>query len=426
MRVAGGSPLLPASALWAIAGLAALSLACSNILVREPAIAVNRIAYVGLDQNIHVIRPDGSDQQTITASGTAPAASGNGSRARGLRTTFNWPAWSPDGRRLAYTGLAEGEAASLWSYDLADQRSLRLFTSQDEVPFYLFWSPNGRQMAFLVQRRDSLSLLLAGADMADSARPLAHGAPLYLMWAPDSQQLLLHIGGSARFSPLARLSVANAASAREELLLHRPADFRSPAWSPDGHLMALAAQDEAGRDALLVMSADGEVRHRIADAAPSIAFVWSPARDEIAYSRQVEAGRATYDGITIATSDGSSSKRVADVEVLAFFWSPDGSHLAYVSLDEREGRLAWHVVARSGEGARRLATFLPTRDAFSVFTFFDQYAASSAVWSPAGDALVYAGMKVGSELPQVFVVPADGSAEPRPIASGTLAFWSRN
>ncbi len=77
-----------------------------------------------------------------------------------------------------------------------------------------------------------------------------------------------------------------------------------------------------------------------------------------------------------------------------------------------------------------------------MYRFFDQYAHSHGVWSPDSKYLVYAGTPPGGERsrqpsdpapppgkerpeepPQVYVVPADGSAAPRALVDGSIGLW---
>jgi TolB protein len=53
--------------------------------------------------------------------------------------------------------------------------------------------------------------------------------------------------------------------------------------------------------------------------------------------------------------------------------------------------------------------------------FFDQYALSHRLWSPDSSALVLPARVEGAS--QIMLFPADGG-EPRPVAPGSMAFWS--
>jgi TolB protein len=129
--------------------------------------------------------------------------------------------------------------------------------------------------------------------------------------------------------------------------------------------------------------------------------------------------------------------------VLAFFWSPDGQQIAYITVVEPgddvtaqketvRGRRAfqqndplrfrlWVADVASGE-SRQLLTFLPTALYVSQFLpFFDQYALSHRVWSPDGRSLV---LPVQEPEADVIYVVSTADGRTRAVAEGAIGFWS--
>jgi TolB protein len=81
------------------------------------------------------------------------------------------------------------------------------------------------------------------------------------------------------------------------------------------------------------------------------------------------------------------------------------------------------VEVASGQ-RQHLTTFQPADEFVTQFLpFFDQYALSHQLWSPASDALVVPAVR--EKQLHVLVVPLD-SSQPRAIAEGHMAFWSRS
>jgi Tol biopolymer transport system component len=80
----------------------------------------------------------------------------DGSDARRVATKATWgdPAWSPDGRRIAFRRY-DGQLGfrSAWPSDLfvvnADGSGLRRLTRQAANLRWFAWSPDGRTIAFL-------------------------------------------------------------------------------------------------------------------------------------------------------------------------------------------------------------------------------------------------------------------------------------
>ena len=115
---------------------------------------------------------------------------------------------------------------------------------------------------------------------------------------------------------------------------------------------------------------------------------------------------------------------------MAFFWSPDGQKLAFAAVDRQAQALTWFVSDAAGKSRKEVGTFLPSQEQIRHFAFFDQYAQSHSLWSPDSRHLIYAGLppagrgdQAASRRSQVFVVPADGSAEPKVVVDGNLGIW---
>ena len=67
--------------------------------------------------------------------------------------------------------------------------------------------------------------------------------------------------------------------------------------------------------------------------------------------------------------------------IVAYFWSPDSSKIAYVTLVDPSGGLRWSVLDVASGVSSPLVDFLPSPDQLTMFQFFDQYAYSHQLWS---------------------------------------------
>jgi TolB protein len=165
------------------------------------------------------------------------------------------------------------------------------------------------------------------------------------------------------------------------------------------------------------------------------AFLWSPQGGELAVADQPNPDSLIFERLRVVSSDGSGERTLVEEPLIAFYWSPDGTQLAYVSLDTESRVFEWKVIDREGNGQRGLFRFQPTGEVLTMLSFFDQYAHSHSPWSPDSAHLVVAGTRGpvserrNGHTPtgaQVFVVDVTGAEPPKEIASGTLAFWSWN
>ena len=152
--------------------------------------------------------------------------------------------------------------------------------------------------------------------------------------------------------------------------------------------------------------------------------------------------------LDVATGD---IRLVSSRTVLAFFWSPDGRSLAFLTLSgdadddsvnasaprkqRALGRPAGSAAQQQGQGFLSLAVvdvatgqglhlldFDPTLAYVSQFLpYFDQYALSHRIWSPDSSAIV---LPVREDDTSVILVVPVGGGQPYQLAEGEIAFWS--
>jgi TolB protein len=241
-----------------------------------------------------------------------------------------------------------------------------------------------------------------------------------------------------------RLSVYDVGAGNIELELQdAPGFFQAPAWSPVDQRL-LFARSERQRNHVTI--ADGDVRAELGrPLAGAVFFSWSPDGEHIAFA----SGTYPLSPITIVGSDGSNERVISGVEnIIAFFWSPDSTKLAVVSVEEAteplpeaqgpgfHGRraaqtdtpdltLVWHVIDVGTGEASRLATFFPTREQFYLLQFFDQYSQSHRLWSPDSRYLVYAEQPAGAEVGSIRLLDTtQPDQSPRVLMEGRQAVFS--
>jgi Tol biopolymer transport system component len=177
----------------------------------------------------------------------------------------------------------------------------------------------------------------------------------------------------------------------------------------------------------------------ITDVGSPSAFMWSPDGTQIAVADQSVPRGPLFDRLTLVPVDGTpittlSSGRTSN-GVWAFFWSPAGDKLAWVSVNADEQELEWVVSPSDGSDTNRLFSFQPSVEVFILLSFFDQYGYSHTPWSPDGKFLVVAGSKgeaarrSNGRTPtgdRIYVLDVEGSAEPKDLGAGVLAVWSWN
>ena len=410
----------------------------------------NRIAYIGPDGNVYTIRPDGTGSLRLTDTDIRVGPSGNiMAQSSQARVLYAWPAWSPDGTKLAVSRIVlEGSSVSstLLTIDSTTGSTVNVYDNLPEAgfvaagaPHYIYWSPDGRFLTFLASIGGSLALLVS--EVAEDAPPvsLIEGAPLYYSWAPDGGSMLIHRGNDLL------LSTSTQAGLDPPLYLGDVGiTFYAPSLSPDGRTLAYASgvDFEGGLFTAAAEGAGGAGQglavtgaRRLLSISPFAALRWSPTRDEVAVVDRAEGRSPLFDRLSLVSEDGSEHRVLVDESLMAFFWSPNGDRIAYVVYNQSTETFSWRYVERTGGDPVELVEFLPSLDFETIIRFFDQYSYSNSIWSPDSSQLVFSGTlgpsaprRNGSapETDKVYVIDVKEGAAPREIATSRYAVWSWN
>lgn len=175
------------------------------------------------------------------------------------------PAWSPDGRYLAWSTDRAGQLLDIWIRDTRT-RTLRRLTSTEGSAMGAAWSPDGRQIAFLnvdgVWRRASVNVVDVASGEVKQIHPPLFG-PGNPSWSKDGKRVLVAAltPYSGRFregtNQLLSIAVGGGDSTWYSPVAHQGLDSRvgnGPVISPDGSRMAVVYE---GKLSLVPTGADG-------------------------------------------------------------------------------------------------------------------------------------------------------------------------
>ncbi len=400
-------------------------------VIEEP-LALNRIAYIGSDGALYTISPDGTGRVRLAG------RVGNGSATENRDPTAHfWPTWSRDNRKLAVSQVTRGEGlaidSSIFSIATETGEATRLFeapagTTQfisDQVPHYLYWSPDSSQLAFLALSGGSFNLHLSPAGEPDASKTIMSGSPFYLSWAGDGRNLFMHVAEG-----LFLLDLDTDQGPRS--LTPRSITFLTPAWVPGDEAISYIARASHGFNVLVLADPGGGGAVSVGDVGERTAFLWAPRGQRVAIADAVDPASLYFESLRILDPATGESLLLAEERILAFMWSPDASKIAFAVAGPAADRLSWKVADSATGEVRKLVDFLPSNDLFVYLLFFDQYANSNSLWSPDSRQLTMSGQvflnpdggnKVAPES-RVYVLDAEGEEAPRAIAAGSLASWS--
>ena len=182
---------------------------------------LNRIVFVNDERQIETVAPDGSQRRLLTDEDHF----------------YEFPAWSPDGSRIAALGSdRSGGGIFLLDDDEEPDDPQELFFNRNRRPFYLYWSPDSKQISFLADNPvHGIGLNVMDAQPGEESSTIASGSPFYWNWAADSKQMLIHSGTQEDDSRLVLIDDAGQDQAPQ---IPAPGYFQAPGISPSGQFWA--------------------------------------------------------------------------------------------------------------------------------------------------------------------------------------------
>jgi len=244
------------------------------------------------------------------------------------------PAWSSDGRRIAFVSRRHqmyGESGDLAVYVMnADGSGLARLTNSPAPDEYPAWSPDGTKLAFnrftcmnadCTQQgyRAIYTVNVDGTGLTRLTQPVGIGDDEWPTWSPDGTRIAFVRTVDSLASDV---YVMNADGSNLIRLTDGQHPVRTPSWSPDGLRIAYARAVVPTGYNIYIMNVDGSQVREVTrgtsfDCFPS----WSPDGEQVVFYSE---GRSPGQSIFIIGVDGSGMTRLTDdpYAIAEPNWSP--------------------------------------------------------------------------------------------------------
>jgi TolB protein len=180
--------------------------------------------------DIAVVDADGTGFKTIIGDG-------------GQLAHQDWPAWSPDGRRFAFSSTHEGNQEIYTA--AADGTDLIRLTQSPGLDTHPSWSPDGQSIAFATDRWGGLELAAVRPDGTHIVRiTRSRGLDDYPAYSPDGKRLAFVSNRDGQFE----VYVAARDGSNPINVSNHPLRDTFPTWTPDGRGVTFVSNRDGGFD----------------------------------------------------------------------------------------------------------------------------------------------------------------------------------
>jgi serine/threonine protein kinase len=254
----------------------------------------------------------------------------------GGESSHRWPYFLPDGKHFLYFAHGNiGADSAVYAASLdGKENKLLLHNASNAIyapPGYLLFVRDGTLMA---QRFQTGSLELVGDAMPIAEHVAVNTGTWRGIFTASNNGVLVYQGGAANSG--SQLVWYDRSGKPGELVLPEVAQYRNPAFSPDGKRLAVTLENDQGSYDIWVVDLQRKTRTRITfDGKGADRPVWSPDGKSLIYGGNwvglAHVFRKAADG-------GGSEEKLLEtpgVREAPFSVSSDGRYVAYIRSDSK-------------------------------------------------------------------------------------------
>jgi len=342
--------------------------------------------------------PNGSELVYTVAGSLYTISSGGGTPSpvplppKGLILGYLEPAWSPDGKRIACTGIlaAAISTSQIWSLHCHDNDPISI-TDGKHYDYNPVWSADGKQLYFISDRNGSHDVwwipVSRKGKPTGPARPITTGVGIGAIALSSDGTRLAYTKMNDRSSICSIPIVADRLVTLDETMVHTSENnyIEQVAISPDKEWIAFDSNQRGNMDIWVMRKNGSERRQLTSDPAHDWLTQWSPDGGKILFHSMRTGNRDLF----VMPVGGGTVTQLTNhpAEDLAAVWSPDGKMIGFLS--NRAGNMdAW--VMPSGGGEPRQLTVGEAQDFWLL-------------WAPDGKQIVFSTNRTGYD--ELFVIP---------------------
>ena len=246
--------------------------------------------------------------------------------------------------KIAFVSTSSGDK-EIFTCEFDGHNPQRL-TFNNAITLFPAWSTDGKWMAYTSYKSDKPDLYIRNLLSSRENSIARQGINITPDWVPGKFEL----AATLSFSGDPEIYLLTGEGKIIKRLTRKSGNDVSPSWSPDGKKFAFVSNRSGSPQIYIKDITNGEVRRLTFQGAYNTQPSWSPRGDKIAYASQVDG----WHQIVVIGLDGEDAVQLTyesgDNEAPS--WSPDGSLIAFSST--REGPSRIYIMTAYGTDQRRL------------------------------------------------------------------------